>query len=77
MVTAIGRLLTILVSVYGILMVAMVPGVIVSYYLEYIKIQERETVSEFLEKLERLPELTKPELEELSDKIKKFNKRIK
>lgn len=76
-VTTIGRLLTILVSVYGILMVAMVPGVIVSYYIEYIKMQERETISEFLEKLERLPELSKPELEDLSDRIKKFNKRIK
>lgn len=71
-VTAIVRLLTILVSVYGILMVAMVPGVIVSYYIEYIKIQERETISEFLEKLECLPELSKPELQELSDRIKKI-----
>ncbi|MCI8484911.1 MAG: two pore domain potassium channel family protein [Lachnospiraceae bacterium] len=72
-VTKIGRLVTVLVSLYGILMAAMVPGVVVSYYMEHLKIREKETISVFLEELERLPELSKEELEELSEKIKKFN----
>ena len=55
-------------------MTAMVPGVVVSYYMEYIKIREKETISTFLEKLEKLPELSKEELREVSEKIKKFNK---
>ena len=32
--TVLGRLITIFIGIYGILVVAMVPGVIVSYYLE-------------------------------------------
>ncbi len=75
-VTRIGRITTVLVGVYGILMTAMVPGVVVSYYMEYLKIREKETVSVFLEQLERLPELSKEELEELSEKIKKLDKKL-
>lgn len=74
-VTRLGRVITVLVAVYGILMTAMVPGVVVSYYMEYLKIREKETISIFLEKLERLPELSKEELEELSRRVKRFGKR--
>lgn len=74
-VTRLGRVITVLVEVYGILMTAMVPGVVVSYYMEYLKIREKETISIFLEKLERLPELSKEELEELSRRVKQFGKR--
>ncbi len=74
-ITAAGRVLTVIVSLYGIILAAMIPGVFVSYYTEYLKIRETETVSTFLEKLEHLPELTKDELVELSEKVKKFNKK--
>lgn len=72
-VTSIGRIVTVIVGIHGILMTAMVPGVVVSYYMEYLKIREKETISAFLEQLERLPELPKEELEELSEKIKRFD----
>ena len=74
-VTKIGRITTVLVGIYGILMAAMVPGVVVSYYMEYLKIREKETISLFLETLEQLPELSKEELEELSEKIRKFSRK--
>lgn len=74
-VTGIGRAVTVLVGLYGILMTAMVPGVVVSYYMEYLKIREKETISVFLEKLERLPELSKEELEQLSQRIREFERR--
>lgn len=73
-VTHLGRIVTVMVSVYGILMTAMIPGVVVSYYMEYLKVKEKETISVFLEKLERLPELTTEELEELSIRVKKFSR---
>lgn len=73
-VTRIGRIVTVMVGAYGILMTAMVPGVVVSYYMEYLKVQEKQTVSVFLEQLERLPELSKEELAELSERIKKVAK---
>lgn len=72
-VTRVGRVLTVLVAMYGILMTAMVPGVVVSYYMEYLKVRERDTISLFLEKLERLPELSREELEELSQRVREFD----
>lgn len=74
-VTTVGRITTVVIGLYGILMTAMVPGVVVSYYMEYLKIREKETISVFLEQLERLPELSKVELEELSGRIRKFSGR--
>jgi len=75
--TWIGRVVTILVSVYGILITAMVPGVVVSYYMEYLKIREKETISLYFEKLEILPELSREELAELSNRIKELEKGIR
>lgn len=74
-VTRIGRLITVLVSIYCIIVTAMIPGVVVSYYMEYLKIREKETVSLFFEKLEHLPELSPDELVELSERVKNFNKK--
>ncbi len=72
--TPLSRIITIIVTLYGVLVVAMIPGVIVSYYTEYLRVREQETVSTFLEKLEKLPELSQEELVEISEKVKKFNK---
>ncbi len=60
---------------YTILIVGMIPAIVVSYYLEVVKIREKETSTHFLYKLEHLPELSKEELAELSEKIKKFQKK--
>ena len=72
-VTVAGRIITVLITIAGILTVAMVPGVVVAYYTEYLKAKENDTISTFLEKLEHLPELSKDELEELSEKVRAFN----
>ena len=74
-ISRVGRLLTALVAVYGIVVTAMIPGVVVSYYMEFLKLRENETISTFFEKLEHLPELSKEELTELSDRIKKFDRK--
>lgn len=74
-VTRVGRIVTVVVALYGILMTAMVPGVVVSYYMEYLKMREKETISIFLEKLEQLPDLSKEELENLSRRVKEFEKK--
>ena len=74
-VTRLGRIITVFVTMAGILTVAMVPGVIVSYYTEYLKSKEQETVSTFLEKLEKLPEMSREELEKLSERVKQYNRK--
>ena len=70
--TTLGRCITILVSLCGIFVFAMMTGVVVSYYMEYLNNRKEETVSVFLEKLENLENLSKRELKEISDKVKKI-----
>ena len=72
--TLIGRIITVVVVLYGIVTAAMVPGVALTYYLEYVKAKETETTSLFLEKLENLPDLSREELQQLSQKIKDIKK---
>ena len=76
-VTMIGRITIVVVTIYAIIVTAMVPGVVVSYYLEYLKVKENDTISTFLEKLENLSELSKEELDELSERVKNYNKNNK
>lgn len=73
-VTLLGRILSVLISVYSIVIIAVVPGVITSYYLESVKLRKNESTEKFLNDLERLPELSKEELRELSEKIRSFQK---
>ena len=44
----------------------------VNYYGQIVEMQRRETAMMFLDKLERLPELSKEELEDISKRVKKF-----
>lgn len=70
--TALGRIITIVVSICGIFEFAMMTGVVLSYYTEYLNNKKEETVSLFLDKLENLPNLSKKELQEISEKVKKI-----
>lgn len=74
-VTVIGRLLTVYIAINEIVMVAVIPGVVVSYYLEVVHRRENEELMEFLDTLEHLPELSKEELAEISEKVKEFVER--
>lgn len=69
-ITTAGRILTVILGLYGILVVALIPGVLVSYFMETSKMKANQSITEFLDKLERLPELSKEELKEISDKLK-------
>ncbi len=70
--TGLGRLFSVMLWAFSILIVSFIPSVLVSYYLEFVKLKKEESVSLFLEKLENLPNLSKNELEVISDKIKKI-----
>ena len=60
-ITFIGKLVSVLVTIYTI-----------NYYGQIVEMQRRETAVMFLDKLERLPELSKEELEDISKRVKKF-----
>ena len=70
--TVIGKFITVILSLYGILVTAMITGTIVSYYTEYLNNKQGDTISIFLEKLQNLPKLSKEELEDISENIKKL-----
>ena len=57
--TFVGKLVSVLVTIYTIFVVAIVTGVVVNYYGQIVEMQRRETAMMFLDKLERLPELKK------------------
>ena len=73
-VTFSGRLLTVFITVYEILLVALLSGVIISHYLEVIHRREKLTATVFMDKLEHLSELSPRELKEIEDRVRSFRK---
>lgn len=75
-VTLLGRVLTVILCIYAILIIALIPGVVVSYFIEFNKIKSKESVVVFLDQLEHLETLSKEELRELSQKVKQRRYRL-
>jgi hypothetical protein len=46
--------------------------VVVDFYSETMQSQQRETLSEFLDELERLPELSQDELAHISERVREL-----
>ncbi|MPN10646.1 hypothetical protein SDC9_157941 [bioreactor metagenome] len=63
-------------ALYGIIVVALIPGVLVSYFTEIKSMKENETIIQFLDKLENLPNLSKDELAKISDNVKQRRYKI-
>ena len=72
-VTVIGRILSIVLSVYTILVVAVVTGVIVAFYNDLVSVRYKASKAEIQDKLEHLEDFSKEELAELSRKIRELN----
>ncbi len=72
-VTFIGKLCSVLLTVYSLFVIAIATGVVVSFYQNLVEQQKNETTTQFLDKLERLDELSKEELKEISEKVKKWH----
>lgn len=71
-VTFLGKVCSVLLTIYSLFVVAIVTGVVVNFYSQMVEMQSKETLTMFMDKLERLPELSKEELESLAQKIKKL-----
>ena len=70
--TALGKVITVYLTLYEMLMVAMLSGVIVSHYLEVIHRREKYTVTVFMDKLEHLSELDPDEIHEIEERVRKL-----
>lgn len=71
-VTFIGKACSVLLTIYTLFVVAIVTGVVVNFYTQLVELQRKETLAAFMDKLERLPELSKDELETISKNIKRY-----
>ncbi|MET4059749.1 voltage-gated potassium channel [Arthrobacter sp. UYP6] len=69
-VTMLGRLITVFVSLYGILIVALGTGVIVGYYNELLRGRANASLDEFIGELEHLPDLSRDELLKLAERVR-------
>ncbi len=69
-----SKILSLVVTVYSSLIIAVVTGVVVQFYNQLTQLRQKETLAAFLDKLEHLPDLSKEELAELSDSVHKFRK---
>lgn len=66
------KVLSVLITVYALFAVAVVTGVVVSFYNGCVEQQYKDSKAAFIDKLQRLPELSREELEEISRKAKKW-----
>ena len=69
---AVGRILTVILVLYGIFVIALIPGVVVNYFVEFNKIRYNESLLMFMYRLEHLDTLSKEELREISQDIRNF-----
>jgi len=70
--TMLSKVASVLLTVYGLIALAILTGVIVNFYTQLIQAQQKNTLAAYAEKLENLPGLSPEELEELSADIRKF-----
>lgn len=75
-VSTVGRASAIVLSIYSIFFLALITGAVVSYCAEQMHARRNESVAHFIDQLEHLPELDHDELVALSEKVKKFNRRL-
>ena len=71
-VTFIGKMCSVLLTIYSLFVVAIATGVVVNFYTQMVELQRKERLAMFMDQLERLPELSREELENISRKVRQF-----
>ena len=74
-VTLVGRVVSIILGIYSIFVIALLTALVVDFYQEKMRIRQNESIMLFLDEMERLPELSKEELTDMSEKVKDFKKK--
>lgn len=71
-VTLVGRLISVLITLYSLIVIALATGVIVNFYSQLIQLRQKESLAAFSDKLQRLPELSPEELAAMSEQARHF-----
>lgn len=74
-VTMIGRIITVILSIYSIAVIAIFTAVVTSFFTDLARLKASDSAREFADDLEHLPELSREELEQLSQRIKEYQKK--
>ena len=69
-VTVIGRTASIILGLYGVIVLAIIPGIVATYYMEVVNFKNGDSGEAFMYNMEHLDELSKDELKEISEKVK-------
>ncbi len=72
----VAKVISVLLTAYSLIVIAIVTGVVVNFYNQIIELQHKDSVANFVDKLENLDKLSLEELREISDKAKKFNDNV-
>ncbi len=75
--TLFAKIVSLLVTIYSTLVIAIVTGVVVNFYTELTELSRKETLTAFMDKLEHLDDMSKDELKEISIQVKKFNDNLR
>lgn len=75
--TVVGRFAIFVLSVYSVFFLALMTGAVVSYCSEIMRCERDEEISEIIDELERLPELSREDLIKLSVRAKKVLPRVR
>ncbi len=70
--TAIGRIASVLLTVYSLLVIAIITGIVTNFYIQIMQRRQNGTLANFRDRLEHLPELSREELATLSEEVKNF-----
>lgn len=74
--TLVGKLCSVALTAYSLFALAILTAVVVNYFTQIIEIRQKNTLAAFMDRLERLPELTPEELEELSKNVHRFRDQL-
>jgi voltage-gated potassium channel len=75
--TLLAKIVSLLVTIYSTLVIAIVTGVVVNFYTEITDLSKKETLTAFVNRLEHLDTMSKEELKEMSQQVKKFKSNMK
>jgi len=70
--THLARALSMLLSIYAVLVIAIITGVVVNYYNQLVALRQKESLAALMNQLERLPELSREELEQIACQVRDY-----
>ncbi len=70
-----SKLLSVILSIYSVLSIAILTGVVVNFFTEMVALRRKESLTSIIDKLEHLPDLSKEELEEISEHVRNLRLR--